>query len=276
MTSLFSLQQSINRRLSVAIAVAALAMSLTSWRSHATEVMDVVLKASAVAYYQGANGKARVVMRIVDAQARERTREFTILRYDVNDQDNGDQKFYVYFHQPADVSKSVFLAWKHVGTEDDRWLYLPALDLVKRISASDARTSFMGSHFYYEDVSGRLPTLDNHVLEEESGPYYVVASTPKNTAAVEFSQYRNWIHKGSHLPVKTEFMDAGGEVYRTYEALKVEVIQGNPTVVEAKMSDTRIGGHTSLTYSGVAYDQDLQEDLFSERYLRSPPRKVLR
>ncbi len=242
----------------------------------AARVMDIVLQASAVSYYQGANGKARVEMRIVDAQGRERTRDFTILRYDVANRDNGDQKFYVYFHAPADVSQSVFLAWKHIDKADDRWLYLPGLDLVKRISASDARTSFMGSHFYYEDVSGRLPTSDTHTLEAESGPYFVVASVPKDAQSVEFSRYRNWIHKSTYLPVKTEFLDVAGEVYRTYEALKVETIQGHPTVVEAKMSDRRIGGHTLLRYSGVAYDQDIEEDLFSERYLRNPPRKVLR
>ena len=88
-----------------------------------------------------------------------------ILRRDVGE-DLGDQQFYVYFKAPADVSETTFLVWKHPQAEDDRWLYLPALDLVRRIAASDERTSFVGSHFFYEDVSGRSPLEDEHELIE--------------------------------------------------------------------------------------------------------------
>ncbi|WP_431688209.1 outer membrane lipoprotein-sorting protein [Hahella sp. NBU794] len=240
------------------------------------QVDDIVRKASHAAYYQGVDGKARVDMRIFDAQNRERSREFTILRKDIDDAGDGDQKFYVYFHSPADVSKSAFLVWKHVKGDDDRWLYLPALDLVKRISASDERTSFMGSHFFYEDVSGRTPDEDNHVLLEETDNYYVLKSTPKNTGNVEFAYYKNWIHKTTFIPVKTEFYDASDRAYRTYQATRVEMVDGYQTVTESKMSDSRIGGYTQMRYSKVDYDVDIPEDIFSERYLRSAPRQYLR
>ena len=62
----------------------------------------------------------------------------------------GEQKFYVYFHQPADVSKMTFLVWKHLDKDDDRWMYLPKIDLVKRIAGSEKRTSFVGSDYFYE------------------------------------------------------------------------------------------------------------------------------
>ncbi len=39
---------------------------------------------------------------------------------------------------------------------------LPDLDLVKRIAAGDKRTSFVGSHFLYEDISGRAVQEDKH------------------------------------------------------------------------------------------------------------------
>lgn len=242
----------------------------------AIEVEEVVQKANHAAYYQGADGKARVQMTIVDNQGRERSRDFTILRLDVEDESDGAQKMYVYFNRPADVNKTAFMVWKQLEGDDDRWLYLPALDLVKRIAASDERTSFVGSHFFYEDVSGRVPSEDTHVLVEETENYYVVESTPKNADVVEFSSYKNWIHRETFLPVRTEFYDSNGQPYRTYEALKVENIDGFQTVTESRMSDTRIGGHTTMGYSDVQYNLDLQEDLFTERYLRNPPRRYLR
>ncbi|MCI5191170.1 MAG: outer membrane lipoprotein-sorting protein [Candidatus Electrothrix sp. AS4_5] len=98
-------------------------------------VEEIVSKANLAAYYAGDDGKAEVNMTITDSQGRERTREFIILRKDK--EDGGQQFFYVYFKKPSDVSKMVFMVHKHVDKDDDRWMYLPALDLVKRIAASD-------------------------------------------------------------------------------------------------------------------------------------------
>lgn len=239
-------------------------------------VDEVVSKSNHTAYYQGADGKAKVKMQIFDAKNRKRTREFTILRRDSDNKTDDEQKFYVYFHKPADVNKTAFMVWKHLDREDDRWLYLPALDLVKRIAASDERTSFVGSHFFYEDVSGRNPDEDSHELVEENESYYILKSTPKKKQTVEFSYYKNWIHKETFVPVKTEFYDAKGKVYRVYEALKVDTIAGFPTVTQSKMSDTRIGGYTTMDYSKVNYNLNLPEKIFTERYLRNAPRRYLR
>lgn len=254
----------------------AMSLALAAGPAFALPADEIVAKANHAAYYQGTDGKARVSMVITDAQGRERMRDFTILRKDVGDAGDTEQKFYVYFNRPADVNKMAFLVWKHTDRDDDRWLYLPALDLVKRIAASDERTSFVGSHFYYEDVSGRTPSEDTHELLEETDNYYVLKSTPKQKDAVEFAYYKNWIHKQSFIPVKTEFYDARDIAYRTYEALNVETIAGHPTVTQSRMSDSRIGGSTVMSYGKVEYDIGLPEDVFSERYLRSAPRAYLR
>lgn len=242
---------------------------------HAIEVQDVVAKANHMSYYKGDDGRAKVSMTITDAQGRVRSREFVILRKD-DDQTDGPQKFYVYFKKPADVKKMVFMVHKNLDRGDDRWLYLPALDLVKRIAASDERTSFVGSHFYYEDVSGRGIEEDNHELVGEDETYYIVKSTPKVARNVEFSAYKNWIHKATFLPIKTEYYDEKGDKLRSYSALKVDMVSGHPTVTAAQMEDHGTGGKTIMTYSAVKYDLGLPADIFTERYLRKAPRKYLR
>ncbi|MEN8160905.1 MAG: outer membrane lipoprotein-sorting protein [Myxococcota bacterium] len=247
--------------------------------AEAPSVDEIVARTNRVAYYQGDDGRARVKMTITDAQGRERLRRFTILRRDQERGEAaaaGDQKMYVYFRRPPDVNKMAFLVWKHPGQDDDRWLYLPALDLVKRIAAADERTSFVGSHFFYEDVSGRSPEEDHHELRETTENYYVLRHTPKKPEAVEFAHYDMWVHRGSFIPVKMEYVDASGSVYRRYEALEVKTVQGHPTVVRARMSDLRGGGDTLLEYDAVAYDVGVPEDVFSERYLRQPPTEYLR
>jgi hypothetical protein len=243
------------------------------------EIVEMGLRAN---YYQGMDGRARVAMTIIDQQGRERSRDLTIIRKDAVDGEDpedkfiGDQKFYVYFQRPADVRKMAFMVWKHVDSDDDRWLYLPALDLVKRIASSEERSSFAGSHFFYEDVSGRNKDEDSHELLESSENYYVLKSTPKEPDVVEFDYYKMWIHRGSGLVTKTEYYDEKDRKYREYEVLAVETIDGHPTVIKSKMSDERIGGHTILEYSGVAYDLGLPDDIFTERYLRRAPIQYLR
>ncbi len=221
-------------------------------------------------------------MTIQDAQARQRSREFTILRLDLepegdtSDTFTGDQMMYVYFDRPADVNKTAYLVHKHVGQDDDRWLYLPGLNLVKRIAASDKRTSFVGSDFFYEDVSGRNPADDTHELIETTESYYVLNNTPKDPKSVEFASYKVWIHKTSFIPVKAEYYDAAGQKIREGQALEVQQIQNYPTVTKSSMKDLRSGSTTTIAYTKVEYNIGLTEDLFTERYLRNPPRAKLR
>ncbi|MDF1554033.1 MAG: outer membrane lipoprotein-sorting protein, partial [Deferrisomatales bacterium] len=224
----------------------------------APPVDEIVNKANLASYYSGDDGVARATMVITDGSGRTREREFTILRKDL--EDGGRQDYYVYFHKPGDVRKTVFLVQKKVDGDDDRWMYLPALDLVKRIAASDKRTSFVGSHFLYEDVSGRGVAEDTHTLQEETDQQYVLLNTPKNTTGVEFASYRLWIDKATFLPVKAEYTDPQGKVYRRVEALKVETVGGHPTVTESRVEDLNTGGNTVMTFSKVEYDQGIDED----------------
>ncbi len=248
---------------------------LFTFPAHAVTAEQVVQQANHAAYYQGEDGRAKVNMVIRDSQGRERNRNFVILRKDTGKGDT-EQKFYVYFNRPADVSGTSFLVWKRVGADDDRWLYLPALDLVKRIAASDERTSFVGSDFFYEDVSGRGIEEDTHEIAETTDNYYVIKSIPKNPKNAEFAYYKNYIHQQSFIPVKTEYYDAQGKLYREYTAEKVDEIQGFQTVTRSSMKDHRTGSETVLTYSEVNYDTGLPEEIFTERYLRTPPRQHLR
>jgi outer membrane lipoprotein-sorting protein len=240
----------------------------------APNVDEIVDKANNASYYAGKDGKALVSMTITDSQGRTRNREFVILRRD--DKDGGAQQFYVFFKKPSDVRKTVFLVHKYTDKNDDRWMYLPDLDLVKRIAASDKRTSFMGSHFYYEDVSGRGVNEDKHELLEEGDKFYVLKNIPKDPVSVEFSFYRVWIDKKTFLPMKAEYADKADKPYRVVEALEVEDIQGHPTVTKSKVQDFTSGGETVTEFTNITYDLGLDESIFTERYLRKPPREVYR
>jgi outer membrane lipoprotein-sorting protein len=236
-----------------------------------TDVAAIVERANLASYYAGGDGRSAVRMTITDSQGRERVRQFVILRRDVTD--GGDQDYAVLFSRPADVRNTVFLVKKHVGSDDDRWLYLPSLDLVKRIAAGDKRTSFVGSHFVYEDVSGRGLDEDTHELVETTEESYVVRNTPVDAGSVEFTSWTVWIDKNTFLPMKMEYIDDAGETYRRIEALDVGEPGGYSTVTRMQVSDLRSGGTTVAEFQNVEYDLGIPENIFAERTLRSPSRR---
>jgi len=238
-----------------------------------TDAAAIVAKANLAAYYGGNDGRSDARMIIRDAQGREQRRQFTVLRKDV--EDGQDQDFLVVFSQPADVRGTVYLVKKHIARDDDRWLYLPGLDLVKRISAGDERTSFVGAHFFYEDVSGRAPDEDSHELIETTEQFYVLSHTPKDASAVEFARYSTWIDRQTLLPMKIEYENSAGDLYRRVEVLKVEDIQGIPTVMASRVSDLAGGGQTDMQFRYITYDLDMPAAVFTERSLRNPPREWL-
>ena len=239
------------------------------------DVQTIVTKANIVAYYQGDDGKANVKMTITDKRGQQRNREFIILRKDVAD--GGDQKYFVYFQRPSDVRRMTYMVHKHaaIDKDDDRWLYMPAIDRVNRIAAGDKRTSFVGSDFLYEDVSGRSLDEDTHELTSTTDTQFIVKNTPKKPDTVEFSYFTVAIDRKKYVPVKMEFFDKEGKLYRMIESQKVETIQEFPTVTKSVVQDLKTGSKTEMEFTEVQYNINIG-DVFEERYLRRPPREAMR
>lgn len=230
----------------------------------------IMAKANQAFYYAGEDGRATVEMAIRDAQGGTRTRTLTLLRRNEGE----SQKFYVHFKTPADVRNMAYLVWKRPDGNDDRWLFLPALNLEKRIAPGDKRTSFAGSDFFYEDVSGRSLAEDTRELVETTDAAYVVLNKPVNPRAVEFDHYKVWIDKTTFLPMRSEYYSADGKLTRTIVVEKVETIDGIPTVLESVASDLTSGSSTRNTFSNVRYRLGLNPAIFTQRFLRRPPREA--
>lgn len=238
-----------------------------------------LMSASHQAYYYAADGgHARVEMTLVDKKGRTRAREFWMLRRDITDM--GDQRYFIYFIKPADVMGTTFLVHKKVEGNDDRWLYLPSLDLVKRIATDDRGSSFMGSDFRYEDVSGRLPVLDNHEIigagQALDRPVAKVRSTPKDPKTADYAYRINWIDDATKLPLREECFDKNDVLFRVFEVGKLEDVEGIVTATERTMSNVKKGSRTLLTFSDLTYETKLEAKDFSERLLKNPPREYTR
>jgi len=164
---------------------------------------------------------------------------------------------------------------KQVQSNDDRWLYLPALDLVKRISAGDKRTSFVGAHFFYEDVSGRNPNDDTFTLTKTDDKFYILKAVPKVQNDVEFDHYIAKIDKHTFLPMMVTYFNDRSEKIREMTVLITKVIDGYTTVMYSKITQFPDKSYTEMQFRRVKYNLGLPDSIFSERSLRSPPKKWL-
>ena len=235
------------------------------------DVNDIINRANLASYYAQDDGVAEARMVMVDSRGNKQMRQFTILRKDTVD--GGEQHMLVQFSRPTDVKGTVFLVAKKPSSDDDRWLYLPALDLVKRISAGDKRTSFVGSHFYYEDVSGRNPKEDNFTLLSANETQYEIKAQPKDPNSVEFSYYHVTIDNKTFLPMEVTYFNHKDEPMRQMTVLKTAIIDGVTTVVHSKIAHLVDGGYTEMQFRNVKYNLGLPTNIFTERSLRNPPRE---
>lgn len=238
---------------------------------------EIMMKSHLALFYAGDDGVAEVIMNIVNSKGNERVREFTMLRLD--QEEGGKQMYYTYFKKPSDVSRLTFMVHKVPDASDNRWLYVPSVDLVKRISADDKNSSFVGSDFTYEDVSGRHWSEDNHKLlrEDKVGErgVFVIESVPK-TAYKGFARKISFIDKDNFLPLKEEYYDGKNELERVFTAEKVEDINGIMTATLRKMENVKKSQYTTVQFTNISYNVGVGEDIFTERFLKNPPREFIK
>ena len=257
------------------LVIAALGVTMPA-AAAAQSAAEIVARSQEAFLSAGDDMRARVQMRLINESGRERVREMTLLRTDL---EGGDQKYFVYFHAPGDVRDMAFMVWKYRGRADDRWLFVPAVRMVRRLAADDSRSSFVGSDFTYEDVSGRDVEADTHTVQPDApcgaGTCHVVESVPLDDAT-EYARKVSWIDSVTWLPMKEEYYDQRGTLARVYETAEVQEFNGYPTAVRRTMTDVVSGHRTEVLFEDVAYDLGLEDADFSERSLRRPPAEWVR
>jgi outer membrane lipoprotein-sorting protein len=236
---------------------------------------EIIVKSQGAFLYQGKDFKARVLMKLITKDNKERIREMTMLRKNFGPV-GGEQKYFMYFHRPADVKKMSFMVYKYPGRDDDRWLFVPAINMTRRIAARDKTSSFVGSDFTYEDISGRDIEDDTYSLEKEESlngnEAYVIRSTPK-AGDVNYSFKLSWIDKKNFLPLQEEYYDLKGDLMRVFTAEKIENVMGFPTVIQRTMKNLQSGHRTEVTFRKTDYNVNIDDSLFSERFLKRPQKK---
>jgi outer membrane lipoprotein-sorting protein len=238
------------------------------------------LMAAAGSLIQAANLTGRDIMLRVDHRDDGETRRFGLKMNLINkagdkrvrevvacQKDYGnDTKTIMIFQSPADVKGTGYLSWEYDDQtkKDDRWLYLPALRKVRRISGNSSNEYFMGTDFTYDDLGGRNIDEESHTLLREEAiegrKCWVVKSSPKQKG-FEYTQKTLWIAKDLDLALKVEYFNKRG-LLKTLEVKELTQIDGIWAAQKLIMVNKQEGHTTVLEYFDLKYNVPLPDDLF--------------
>lgn len=211
----------------------------------------------------GENRKTVSRMTLINKRGRERVRLMITYSKDYGK----DSKSLFYFKKPADVKGTGFLTFSYDEPErdDDRWLFLPALKKVRRISGSSKNDYFMGSDFTYDDMGGRSVDEDHHQITGEElingKPCWIVVSTSKDKNYL-YSKVRRWIEKESLVPIKGEFFDKQNDLIKTLTVTDLRRHQGFWTIYKMEMNNSQENHKTVISIDDVQYDLGVKDSLF--------------
>lgn len=223
----------------------------------------------------GDDVSSRVIMLLLDKNKKKRQR---VLYSYAKDKGAAERWTLMRFIQPTDIEGTGLLTLDHPGDNSDQWIYLPALDRVRRISSSRKGGRFVGSDFFYEDLRDREVDMDyhRHAGRGKVGKIAVeiLVSIPKESDNSIYSKRISWVHRKSLVPLRIDFYKKGKKKpIKRLRARKLKKMDGYWTVMDSTMYDLKSGHRTRLVTKRIKYDQGLPDALFSQRALSDDRRE---
>ncbi len=235
-------------------------------------------RALAQRVYDRADGKdvsTRALMVLTEKGHRPRQRNMYTYAME---RGKGERWSLTRFTRPADIAGTGLLTLDYPGDKSDQWLYLPALDRVRRIASSRKGGRFVGSDLFYEDLRDREVDMDHHRLagKGKAGGLMcdILISTPVDPGNSVYSRRVSWIHPKTLVPLRVDYYQKGRKKpVKRMKVRKIKKIQGYWTVMDSTMYDLKTGHRTRLVTKAIKYDQGLPEALFSRQALADDSRE---
>ncbi|MCU0460152.1 MAG: outer membrane lipoprotein-sorting protein [Bacteroidales bacterium] len=200
------------------------------------------------------NIQSTVSLTITEKNGAVRTRKLNMI---TKSYDDGTIKRMVKFLDPADVRGTAMLIVDNKNTQDDMWIYLPALKKTRRIVSSEKGKSFMSSEFSNADMSSGSNTdfKIRHMPESGKAGVWVIESVPVSEEKGDeygFSRKITYLEMGSLKTKQIDFYNFDDELFKTIEIMATQPLTGKEGYV---MTDMLAINHINGRSSRVKFDQ---------------------
>ncbi|MGH8455486.1 MAG: outer membrane lipoprotein-sorting protein [Stenotrophobium sp.] len=184
--------------------------------------------------------------------------------------ENGLIRALVKMLAPADLARAAYLIRENKAGQDDMWVYLPALDRVRRITGASAGGPLFGTDISYADVKqiensfsgGAISLEKNETLQNR--PVYVLAMKPAPKEQSRYSLVRGWIDQKTCMALKVDFHE-GSDIRKqlTGNAADLKQDHGHWYLAAAEMRDLKDGTKTTFKITGVSSGDKLNTRYFN-------------
>jgi len=200
------------------------------------------------------NIQSTVALTITEKNGAIRTRKLNMI---TKSYDDGTIKRMVKFLDPADVRGTAMLIIDSKNSQDDMWIYLPALKKTRRIVSTEKGKSFMSSEFSNADMSSGSNSdfRMRHMPESGKAGTWVIESVPVSDDKADeygFSRKVTYLEMGTLKTKKIDFYNFDNELFKSIEIMATQPIAGQEGYV---MTDMLATNHLNGRSSRVKFDQ---------------------
>ncbi len=181
--------------------------------------------------------------------------------------DKGEKSLLEYI-EPARIKGMKILM---LNDGDDIWFYSPRTARIRKIASHQKNQSINNSDFSYEDMSAKDMREDYNIKlegeEEKNGSVcYKLVAVPKKSGS-SYSKTINWIDKEKFIPVEVHYFDEENSLWKKLCVEGARQIGKYWSYEKVVMHNVLKGSKTVMEMNKTENDIDLDQEMFSERYL---------
>jgi outer membrane lipoprotein-sorting protein len=165
--------------------------------------------------------------------------------------------------EPESAKGKALLVGESANQSDIMWAYLPGVRRVRQIGPLESHSSFFDTDFTYADL-GFIDRQGSYVFRGEEDlngvKTYKVSKVSKEREY--YSRIFTWVAADSMLPLKREYYDPAGNLWKIETFEKITTIEGVPTPLLVRMEDVRADSSSEFRVSEVRFNIDIPDTLF--------------
>jgi len=181
----------------------------------------------------------------------------------------GLEKRFIKFIEPADVRGTAMLVVDNKNSNDEIWIYLPALKKTRRIVTSEKGKSFMSSEFTNADMSSPALSDFNNRHSNKSGTnnQWIIESTPVNDDKADeysYSKKVSYISMDKSQVLKMEFYNFNNELFKSIEINGIHPLTDGKYLVKDMIAYNLVTKRKSqILFSNIKDGVSVDDSFFS-------------
>ena len=210
----------------------------------------------------------KMTMTLTNRHGQKKTRQMH--GYSMEVENDGDKSMTI-FDTPPDVKGTASMTFTHKSGDDDQWLYLPAIQRVKRISSSSKSGPFMGSEFAFEDLSSQEMEKYSwkYIKDEKKNNVdcHVLERVPKDVKS-GYKRHIVWVNKSNYRVEVVDYYDRKNSLLKTLTFSKFHQFGKFWRAGVLEMVNHQNNKRTKLEFTEVKFDIGLTDEDFSQNSLK--------